>query len=55
MILDTTPKSCRDCKIKHLSHQLPNQQIRAKVASSTAKLVFQRHSNERIDFAKIFM
>ncbi|OMO73262.1 hypothetical protein COLO4_27193 [Corchorus olitorius] len=48
MILDTTPKSCRDCKIKHLSHELPNQRIRAKVASSTAKLVFQHHSNERI-------
>ncbi|OMO99274.1 hypothetical protein COLO4_13384 [Corchorus olitorius] len=55
MILDTTPKSCRNCKIKHLSHQLPNQRIRAKVASPTAKLVFQHHSNERIDFAKIFM
>ncbi|OMO98470.1 hypothetical protein COLO4_13869 [Corchorus olitorius] len=55
MILDTTPKSCRDCEIKHLSHELPCQRIRAKVASPTAKLVFQHHSNERIDFAKIFI
>ncbi|OMO81315.1 hypothetical protein COLO4_23656 [Corchorus olitorius] len=55
MILDTTPKSCRDCKIKNLAHELPNHQIRAKVASPTAKLVFQHHSNERIYFAKIFI
>ncbi|OMP04189.1 hypothetical protein COLO4_09859 [Corchorus olitorius] len=57
MILDTTPKSCRDCKIKHLAYELPNQhqRIRANVASSTAKLVFQYHSNERIEFANIFV
>ncbi|OMO60884.1 hypothetical protein COLO4_33700 [Corchorus olitorius] len=51
MILDTTPKCCRDCKIKHLSHEIPNRRIRAKVASPTAKLVLQHHSDERIDFA----
>ncbi|OMO53487.1 hypothetical protein COLO4_36720 [Corchorus olitorius] len=51
MILDTTPKCCRDCKIKHLSHELPNQRIRAKLASPTAKLVLQHHSDERIDFS----
>ncbi|OMO98430.1 hypothetical protein COLO4_13911 [Corchorus olitorius] len=49
MILDTTPKCFRHCKIKpYLSRELPHQRIRAKVASPTAdhELVLQHHSND---------
>ncbi|OMO65017.1 hypothetical protein COLO4_31621 [Corchorus olitorius] len=50
MILDP-PKSCDACEIKLSSRELPDKRIRAKVASPTAKLVLQHHSDERIDFA----
>ncbi|XVF28322.1 hypothetical protein REPUB_Repub15cG0019400 [Reevesia pubescens] len=57
MMLDTTPRQCSGygCKFKHLSHELPHQLIGRKVASTTAKLIIQHHSNERQDFAKVFM
>ncbi|OMO84672.1 F-box family [Corchorus olitorius] len=57
IILDTTSCPCPPdlCKLKHMSHQVPNHQIRAKVASPTANLLLQHHSNQGIHFAKIFM
>ncbi|OMO98461.1 hypothetical protein COLO4_13860 [Corchorus olitorius] len=58
IILDATSCPCPEsCKLKHMSHQVPNyHQIRAKViASPIANLVLQHHSNEGIDFAKIFL
>ncbi|OMO92994.1 hypothetical protein COLO4_17162 [Corchorus olitorius] len=43
------------CKLKHMSHEVPNQQIRTKVASPIAKLVFQHHPNDNTGFTKIFL
>ncbi|OMO81316.1 hypothetical protein COLO4_23657 [Corchorus olitorius] len=57
MILDVTTSRCPDklCKLKHVSHEVHSQQIRAKVAFPTAKLVFQHHPNDNTGFTKIFL
>ncbi|OMO64991.1 FBD-associated F-box protein [Corchorus olitorius] len=47
IILDTTSCCPELCKLKHRFHEVPNQQIRAKVASPIAKLVYQNHSREK--------